>query len=539
MYRKLLKLNFRLIFTSLVFALVIAFALGFFMVYMVYTGMPGLKPINFSAVINGLSYLEVGLLVMVFCHAMYCAHQTCLLEEICFIPRSAVVMCKLAASIIATSTVCLIPCGFILFSAVKQGTELLFTVNTLCFTLIRWLLLLLTANTYGFFLGHFIKNVYAYIFAAPFAILSSYFNTPFIETFLGFRSFSSRIVSELFSVCDSHQATMEMDYPGSRVDLYYLLDALFLVLVSLVLMWLLNVIVSKRFSVKKVAVGIVLIGSVGLTVLAYVTLAPIEYRYEEKLYLASYEAQPYEITDYEGDFALSEFSQFSGSFIVRPIGTQTPETLTIKLDGCFTVDELTSKDGQVEFTRSGDYLTLEAPSEPTTFQIRYHGRVYYLSDQDCVNLFTSWLSAALPPNFAFVPLIDGDLSTKNYDIRVSCANTVVSNVDVTPEGKMYHLNGQASSLCIFSGFLTECELDGITVYRTKYNFVTDYNAVLQRAMSNGYYFDPYAYDPHTHEIKQGSFSKPDKAFLIYSLYDVLGFPIVYEDYILLNYGFTL
>ena len=58
MYRKLLKLNFRLIFTSLVFALVIAFALGFFMVYMVYTGMPGLKPINFSAVINGLSYLE-------------------------------------------------------------------------------------------------------------------------------------------------------------------------------------------------------------------------------------------------------------------------------------------------------------------------------------------------------------------------------------------------------------------------------------------------------------------------------------------------
>lgn len=95
MYRKLLKLNFRLIFTSLIFALVIAFALGLFMVYVGYTmWMPGLNPINYSAVISGLGYLEVGLLVMVFCHAMYCSHQTCLLEEICFIPRSAVVMCN-------------------------------------------------------------------------------------------------------------------------------------------------------------------------------------------------------------------------------------------------------------------------------------------------------------------------------------------------------------------------------------------------------------------------------------------------------------
>jgi len=537
MYRKLLKLNFKLIFTSLVFALVIAFALGFFLVYVGYTmWMLGLKPINFSAVISSLEYLEVGLFVMAFCHAMYCSQQTCLLEEICFIPRSTVVMCKLAASTIATSTVCLIPCGFILFSAVRQGTDLVFTLNTLCFTLIRWLVLLLTANTYGFFFGHFIKKIYAYIFAAPLAILSSYFNAPFIENFFSFRSSTPRIISELLSVCESHPATAAMDYPSSRVDLYFLLDALFLVLISMALIWLLNVIVSKRFSLRKAVMGVVLIGSTVLTVSVYVSLAPVEYQYDEKLYLESYEEQPYEITGYEGDFALSEFSVFSGNFTVRPTGNQTPETLTIKLDGCFVVDELTSKNGPVAFTRSGDYLTLEAPAEPTTFQIKYHGRVYYYSDTGCVNLFTSWLSAALPPNFAFVPLIEGDLGTKNYDIRVSSANTVISNVDIVPEGSLYHLNGQASSICIFSGFLTECELDGITVYRTKYNFVTDYSAVLQGALSGGYYLDPY--DPRKLEIKEDGFSKPDKAFLIYDLYGVLGFPVVYGDYILLNYGTT-
>ena len=534
MSKKLLKLNVRLMFASLIFVLFAAFALGFFLVFIGYISWsPYIHPINYSAVINALEYLEIGLFVMAFCHAMYWSHQSALLEEICFVPRVSVIMCRLAASILATSTACLIPCGFILISAVQQGTSPLFTLNTLCFTLIRWLTLLLTANTLGFFLGHFIKNTYAYVLAAPVTVLSCYFNQTIVEIFLGFRTSASRIVAQLLSTSDSSPATMEMDYPGSRLDLYYLLDGLFLVLACLLLIWVLNYIASKHLTVKKAAAGGGLIAAAVLTVWAFVVLSPMEYRYEEKLYPVDYEAQPYEITDYEGDFKLSEFSRFSGSFTVRPTRAQKADTLTIRLDGCFTVDELTCGGSQVPYTRDGDYLTMEAPSGPVTFQIRYHGRPYYLSDIGCVNLFTSWLSSALPPNFAFVPLIDGDFNVKNYDLRVTSGNTVISNLDVAPEGSLYRLSGKASSICIFSGFLMEYEKDGITIYRTKYNAATDYSAVLDRALAEGNYMDS-----RTMEILQGGFDKPEKAFLIYDLYGVVGFPVVYDGYILLNYGST-
>ena len=45
-------------------------------------------------------------------------------------------------------------------------------------------------------------------------------------------------------------------------------------------------------------------------------------------------------------------------------------------------------------------------------------------------------------------------------------------------------------------------------------------------------------DSRTMEIVQGGFDKPEKAFLIYDLYGVVGFPVVYDGYILLNYGST-
>lgn len=540
MRKTLLKLNLRLIFTSLMFVLVVVFTLGAFVVFTDYMAWsPFIHPINYTAVIEGLEYVEVGLYVLAFCHGMYCSHQSCLLEEICFIPRPAIVMSKLWASIIATSTVCLIPTGFILISSVREGTDILFTLNALCFTLIRWLCLLLAANTLGFPLGYLVKNTYSYILAAPAALLSGYFNKSLFDQLFaplfGYRSKEGMIAAELFSATDSHVSAADMDYPGSRVDLYFLLDALFLVLASLLLIWLLHLAVSKRLSVKKLAAGALLAGAVVSTVSVYASLCPSEYRCEDKLFHVDYQPQPYEITSYEGKFKLSEFSRFSGSFTVQPTGEQGADTLAIRLDGCFTVDELTCGGNPAEYTRYGDFLTMDAPSEPTTFDITYHGRVYYRSDIGCVNLFTSWLSAALPANFAFVPLIDGDLGAKDYDIRVTSGNTVISNLDVTQEGNQYRLHGKASSICLFAGFLTEYQQGGVTICRTRYNAATNYDAVLTYALSLRNYLDP-----NTFEMKSGAFDLPSKVFLIYGLYGTYGAgsPIVYDDHMLLNYGYT-
>lgn len=541
---KLLKLNLRLICTSLMFALVVLFTLGAFAVFAGYMAWsPFIRPINYTAVVEGLEYVEVGLYVLVFCHGMYCSHQSCLLEEICFIPRAAIALCKLAASVIATSAVCLIPAGFILISAVREGTDLLFTMNALCFTLTRWLCLVLTANTVGFFLGYLIKNTYSYILAAPAALLASYFNeTIFDQLFtplFGCRSRESVVAAELFSVMDSHVSAADMDYPGPRVDLYFLLDALFLVLVSLLLVWLLQLVISKRLSVKKLAAGALLAGGVVSSVWAYASLCPPEYTCEDKLYHTGCQPQPYEITAYAGDFELSEFSRFHGSFTVRPTGERGADTLAIRLDGCFTVDELTVGGSPAAFTREGDFLTVDAPSEPTVFDIAYHGRVYYRSDIGCVNLYASWLSAALPANFAFVPLIDGDSGAKEYDIRVASANTVVSNLDVARERNGYRLSGTAPSICLFAGFLMEYERDGVTICRTKYNAATEYDAIMARWLTGDevYYYDMGGMRSGAVELKKGPVSTPKKVLLIYNLYDG-GIPYVYEDHILMDSGGT-
>lgn len=533
MRRKLLRLNLRLIFSSLIFILFFS-TLFFFVLFLAYTmWSPFIQPINFSVIIGMLEYLEVGIFVMAFCHAMYCSHQAYTLEQICFIPHSLVVSCKLGAVMIASSAVCLIPTVYIIVSAVQQGTDLLFTLNTLCYTLIRWTALLLVADTSGFLIGRGIRSTYSYILAIPFSFLTSFFNRTAVEFICGSHPFASRVVAQLLSVGDNYVGAAEMDYPGSRLDLHFLFDSFFSVLLALLLFLLVHLTASKRLTARKIISCAVPACAIVLTAAAVVMSAPQEYQYDKKLYVAPKDIQPYEITAYAGSLTLSESSAFSGSFTVQPTGSATPDFLTFRLDNCFTVDELSSNGRQIAYTQSGDYITVAAPTEQTTYNIRYHGRVYYISDIGCVNLFTSWLSAALPPNFAFVPLLDGDSSLKHYDIHVASLNTVISNLNVTSEKGLYRLSGDASSICIFSGFLSKYDYEGATVYRAKYNFSTDYNAVLSDAFICGEYIDPYTFTP-----VKGSLAWPHKAFLIYDLYGVLGFPVVYGDYILLNYGFT-
>ena len=44
-------------------------------------------------------------------------------------------------------------------------------------------------------------------------------------------------------------------------------------------------------------------------------------------------------------------------------------------------------------------------------------------------------------------------------------------------------------------------------------------------------------NPHTYELASGAIAKPQKVFMIYYLYGIVGNPVVFNDYIMLNYGF--
>ena len=534
MYKKLSELNFKLVCSSLIFILFFLFTLFFFALFIAYTAWsPYINPINYSVVIGMLEYLEVGIFVMAFCLAMYFSHQKYTLEQICFIPTHIVVLCKLGTVILASFLICLIPVTYILIFAIYQGTDIFFTLNTLCYTLVRWIALLLVADTLGFFVGLIIKTSYSYILAAPFAVITSFLNATIIDIFFGANPSLSRTVAQLLSVGDSYVGASEMDYPGLRLDLGFLVESLFSISVSLLLFVLVYFMSSKGVTTRKVACGILSVGAVLVTGFVFANLSPIEYQYTEKIYITSPEVQPYEITKYKGDLVLSEVSRFTGSFTVEPTTSQKHDPLTLRLDECFTIDEISINGTPVMYSRHGDFITVEGPTNQTTYEIKYHGRVYSLSDIGCVNIYTSWLSAALPPNFAFIPIIDSDSTEKYFDICVSSMNTVISNLDVTQEKNYYYLKGSASSICIFTGFLSEYDYNGTIIYRSKYNFVTDYDAVYLEGIGLNEYMNP-----QTYEIETGSISQPQKAFLIYDLYGVLGFPVIYGDYMLLNYGLT-
>ena len=63
--------------------------------------------------------------------------------------------------------------------------------------------------------------------------------------------------------------------------------------------------------------------------------------------------------------------------------------------------------------------------------------------------------------------------------------------------------------------------------------LTDYNKIYGNATEY-----PYL-DPYTGETIDESFGTRPVAFLIYDLYGVLGLPVVYQDYWIMNYGFPV
>ena len=71
---------------------------------------------------------------------------------------------------------------------------------------------------------------------------------------------------------------------------------------------------------------------------------------------------------------------------------------------------------EVPFNRNGDYLSVKPTILPDTpsfdVELKYHGRIYYISDISGVNIISLRKTAALPSSFAFIPIIDKKLSFK-------------------------------------------------------------------------------------------------------------------------------
>ena len=161
-----------------------------------------------------------------------------------------------------------------------------------------------------------------------------------------------------------------------------------------------------------------------------------------------------------------------------------------------------------------------------------------MSDTNNIDIFTTKMAAALPPGFAFLPQAD-DGNPVCYDLDVSSGNTVISNLNVEniEQNHCYKIQGISSSVCIFSGFLSEQRVGESICYRAKYNVRTDYAALYEKMLTLGAFID--ARNGIVEMKNQDMDSRnPQKVFLIFYFYDTGGFPICYDDYVLMNYGYV-
>lgn len=529
--RNLVKINFKIIFLSPIIYLYYMF-ISFFFLFFIYIIGKSSDSINYSFSLDLLAYLEIAIFILTFCISVYCIQQKHLLEDICYIPRKKTILYRMFTLLLSCSLICLLPITYMMYNEFINGTSFIFMIMSLIYFLIRWTSFILISLLFGGFFGLLVQSRIVYLIAAPLSVLFSHLNVVMLK-----RVVNNEILAKLSNLLSLQRPFihgLEVDYASPRIDLLFLLKFLVILFLSGLIVSLIYVVLSrlKRF---RGMVGIVVSGMLLIiTSNSYLYHAPIRYQYIDKIYHYAASSQDAVITDYSGQIKLSEYSHFNLKVNIEKgyIG----DLLTFRLDNAFIIDAIVYDNKTMKYTRNNDLLTLSDESlrdaGEYTIDFSYQGRIQYVSDIDGINIYTSYFSSALPPNFAFIPLLDGSHSTTNYDLVVNSFNTVISNVNTVHFAPgQYYVNGTASSICLFSGFFDSDEYNGMVIYKSMYNFQTDYISVYDDSMRRRFF------DPRTQQYYEKTSENHEKVFMIYYLYGVSGAPVEYDGYIMINYGF--
>ena len=528
--RNIVQLHLNRMFRSVFFLAVVLLTLGCFLGFsLIGIESVGVTFVSYIIKFDYYAYFEVVLTVIAFCTAVYFFRQESMLEVICFYPKVKVLWGKMLATLGGSLSLCVIPAAFVLIHAAMEQTELSFTVAALLYAVIRWALIILAAQSTAFLAAYLIRSPAVYALSLAACVLFTYLNDTILTWLFDFDETGEKL-SNFFSMQQPFMTGVDVEYVGARLDLFLWSKVLYVALFAAVVFALIWLLCGRHKKLPAALLAALLLAQAG-SISAWFMLYPRHYAYEEKLFPTAAAEQAASIRSYRGSLKLSEFSQFACEVELLPAGAQT---VTFRLDAGLDVTEVTGDGQALPYTREGEYVTVELPqgaSDPVRLSFRYAGRIYYVSNISSVNIYSSLNGAALPPLLAFLPVIDGDDTEKSYQLDVQAHNTVVSNLDVRETGRhRYELTGEARTCCIFSGYFSEYEENGITFYRAKYNQITDYPETYARSLTYRYF------DAFSQEYVEGPYQQPEKVFLIYSRYGILGFPIVYDGYVLVNYG---
>lgn len=478
MKKILIKSNLKIIFRSpiyyLAYSLLLVAFLGFAVLY------NGLNPAgfpNFFISFYSLIYYEIAIYLIVFCLAAFFAQKNCLLEEVCFIPKHKIYLSRLTALYLSSSAFLLMPIIYMAVFFFIQDVSVDFLMRAIVYALINWSAIIIFMETIGFLVGYIVRSAYSYLFAIPFTILHSYMNS----AIFGSGNLSGIVdtdlpIAHLFSLQRNFLTGGIIDFRGPLIDAEYIVKMLFFFIVSVSMIILLLVICKKKLMVKT-SVSLCLCAALAVSSgITYFKLHPTTYINEEKLYITDYETQSYEISSYSGTIRLSEWSKYDISIGIRGEG----ETLQLRLDQDIKLKSVTSDGVPVSYTHSGDILTIQCLANEFTLDISASGRISYVNSIAARNIYTSVSGCCLPPDFAFLPRIDGDLSQKLFDLTVYSDEFLATNLDYDVKDNKYTIYDQANTACFFTGDFKTFEHDGIRYYAAKYDFTTDVNEIVEK-----------------------------------------------------------
>ncbi len=527
---KLFRLNFKLIFRSLVYWLFIAVMLGGY-VFFTYALQSLSYYSNYVYFFDSLTYMDATMYVLLFCVAMFFSQHKTTLEDVCFVPPGKTVCVKFLSVLACSSLICVIPLLFMLFAGLAEKVGAVYMLVSIIYGVVRWLVIIIISQTAGFFIGYVVRSVYSYLFAIPFAILNTFLNKYMFQWIFGYDIGRFYKYANFFSTQHKYSDGMPVTYRGPVVDTEFFVKSAVAVFLLITVFFIILQLARKKVTLKPMCAASASAVMLVLLSVFYFRLHPEVYYNEQKLYITDYEEQPYEITSYSGDISLKEWAEYDVAVGVK--GTGDADSVTLRLDESLDIKSLEIGGRTADFERNGDLLTVHCTDSEFVMELCCRGRISYVNSINVTDIYTDRLSCALPPDFAFLPKVDGDKSTKRYELDVKCANTLVSNLDTLERDGVYKISGSAENICFFSGFLTQTERDGITFYHAKYDILND----IERSYKNIRENSKVMFDHEKNSFTEKKWDEKPKVFIITYFYGTNGFAAPYEDYVMMNFGY--
>lgn len=541
------KFNLKVVLRSPIFLFYLAFLLLSFLLFVIAAVLdPLVNYINYAIGLRDMEYYGVGMLTASFCVAAYFAQRNTILEDTCLIPPVHTHLTRFFALAFSSHFILIILIIYVAIMSVIQKTDILFSISTFAATGFRWSITIFLGESIGYLAGLLCNRFYIYLLAAPCACVFGMPNRYLFSLLFRNSDRLQSILSGILSTQSPFPSGMALDYVGSQPDTFFVAGVLFKYLLSALVLFMICIVAwyprgkksvyfLRKWCAGTIGVCICLAASAFL----YVEKFPLRYSATEKLYMPIEEKSWGTISTISGEIDLGQICKVTCNVLLDNV---TSSVVTVRLDDSFKDLQILHDGEPVRYTRNGDTITIYVENVSQEKQIPldfvYKGYVYYLSDTNNIDIFTSKMAAALPPGFAFLPQAD-DGNPICYDLDVSSGNTVISNLNIenVEQSHCYKIHGTSSSICIFSGFLSEQRVGESICYRAKYNVRTDYAALYEKMFTLGAFIDARN---GIVEMKNQDmdFRNPQKVFLIFYFYDTGGFPICYDDYVLMNYGYV-